>query len=154
MKIPPNLRWKADGHTLGQGGQATVVSVVDTTDTLTGRYAMKALAPGKPAKAYERFAREVEAMKAIDHPHIARIVGHSAPRDEFQFCVIEYVEGSRPLKKLIGTGDNPFFRDALRALGFFQQLVSAIGAWEVAGVVHRDLSPANVLILPDGSISH
>lgn len=152
MKIPQSLRWRADGHTLGSGGQATVVSVVDATGELPGRYALKSLSAGKPSKAYARFAREVDAMKAVDHPRVARIFDHSSPSDSFQFYVMEFIEGARPLKKLIGTTANPFQRNALRSIRFFKQLATAIAAWEDAGIVHRDLSPANVLILPDDDI--
>jgi serine/threonine protein kinase len=77
---------------------------------------------------------------------------HSDPGDAFPFYVMEYIEGARPIKKLVGTSDNPFQGNALRALQFFQQLASAIHAWEQAKIVHRDLSPGNVLILPNGDI--
>jgi serine/threonine protein kinase len=152
MKIPDSLRWKADGQTLGSGGQGAVVAVTDKTGEHAGRFALKSLPLDKPAKAYERFAREVEAMKAVAHPNVARLFDHSAPGDAFPFYVMEYIEGARPLKKLVGSAENPFQGDALRSLRFFLQLASAIYAWEQAKIVHRDLSPGNVLILPSGDI--
>lgn len=152
MKIPDSLRWKADGQTLGSGGQAVVVSVIDKEGKHSGRYALKGLSPGKPEKAYERFAREVEAIKALRHPNVVRIIDHSEKADPFQFYVMEYIEGAKPLKKFITSKENPFHGDALRSLRFFIQLASAIHAWEEAKIVHRDLSPANILILPNGDI--
>lgn len=40
---PRNARWKRTSRTLGQGGQAQVVVVVDSTGTLQGEYALKVL---------------------------------------------------------------------------------------------------------------
>jgi serine/threonine protein kinase len=51
-------------------------------------------------------------------------------------------------------GKNPYQGDALQAVDFFIQLAEAIRACEAAKakVVHRDLSPGNVIIAPNGSI--
>lgn len=152
MKIPTSLRWKATGDTLGQGGQATVFAVTDSDDQFKGVFALKALSRGKPAKAYERFAREVDAIYSIHHPAIINIVDHSSPDSDFPFYVMERHEGSRSLKRLLGTDDNPFFKNPRKSLALFLQILSAISACEEREIVHRDLSPANVLVLPDESI--
>ena len=151
MKIPIDLRWKATGRTLGQGGQATVVEVQDSRDEHPGNYALKGLASGKPAKAYERFVREIDALRSITHPGIIRVVDHSVPDCDFHFYVMELLEGVHPLKKLLGTPHNPYFGDVLASLSLFIDLLSAIEACEKAGIVHRDLSPSNTLILPNKS---
>jgi len=148
MKLPESIRWRSTGRTLGQGGQATVVEVEDKQGEFSGRYALKGLARGKPRKAYERFSREVDTIKSLSHPNIIRIVDHSKPEADFQFYVMELVEGAVPLKKLIGTQENPFFENALAGLGLLGDLISAIAACEEKGIIHRDLSPANVLVTP------
>lgn len=152
MKIPATLRWKPAGQTLGQGNQGTVTIVKDEKDEFAGQYALKALASGKPRPAYERFVREIAATKAIDHPAIVRIVDHSAQDDSFQFYVMPYREGSS-LKSLLNGAANPYFRQPLAALDLFQQIADGIRACEQAKLVHRDLSPANVLVHPDQSIT-
>lgn len=152
MKIPATLRWKSTGTTLGQGGQAAVVQVHDGRDEYAGDYALKGLAKGKPAKAYERFAREIEAIQRLHDPSIIRIVDHSQPSDDFQFYVMEFVEGATPLKRLLNSTENPFAARPLAAVALFTQLIHAISVWSEAGIVHRDLSPANVLILPDNKL--
>lgn len=68
MRIPDSTRWKATGRTLGQGGQAAVFVVTDKENEFAGEYAFKAVSPGKPKKAYERFAKEIEATKSLDNP--------------------------------------------------------------------------------------
>jgi len=152
MKIPTTLRWKSTGKTLGQGGQATVIEVQDEEAEFEGQFALKAIAKDKPAKAYERFAREIEAIQRLSHPAIINIVDHSKPSDEFQYYVMEFIEGARSLKRLLGSNDNPFASNPLAAVGLFTELATAISVWSDAGVVHRDLSPANVLILPNNSL--
>jgi serine/threonine protein kinase len=67
---------------------------------------------------------------------------------------MELVEGAKTLKKILGLDDNPFYCDPLAALDFFSMICEAIYACENASppIVHRDLSPSNVLILPDATI--
>jgi serine/threonine protein kinase len=151
MKIPKNVRWKAV-ETIGKGGQATVVKVEDTLGEHGGYFALKGIAPGRTGKAYERFAREVEAIQRLDHPNIVRIVDHSIEDKAFNYYVMEFIEGARPLKRILGSPDNPFANDTIASLRLFSELVSAIEEWSKAGIVHRDLSPGNILLLPNNSI--
>lgn len=152
MKIPPALRWRATGTALGQGGQASVVEVTDETGSFSGKFALKGLSKGKPKQAYERFAREIEALKQIQHPSIIQIIDHSNPDDEFQFYVMELVEGAKSLKQILNSGKNPYYANSQKSLYLFIKMVEAIHAWSAIGIVHRDLSLGNVLVLPDGAI--
>jgi serine/threonine protein kinase len=153
MKIPDSLKWKHTGKTLGQGGQAQVLEVIDKTADSTQTYALKPLGKNKPKQAYGRFYREIQAIKCADHPYIIKIIDHSSEGDEFNFYVMDLVPGAVSLKSLIESENNPFFRDAAKALSFFIKLADAIYYWDSKlNIVHRDLSPANVLILPDGTI--
>lgn len=152
MKIPADLRWKSTGKTIGEGGQATVVQVRDDRGEHVGEFALKGLARDKPIKAYERFAREIEAIERLSHPAIIRIIDHSKPSDEFQYYMMELIEGATPLKRLLNSAKNLFSARPLAAVDLFTQLVEAIGVWSRAGIVHRDLSPANILILPNNQL--
>jgi serine/threonine protein kinase len=153
MKIPDSLKWKATGKTLGRGGQAQILEVVDKTSDSDHTYALKPLAKEKPHQAYQRFYREIEAVKRADHPNIIRIIDHSSEGDDFNFYVMELIPGARSLKSMIESGNNPFFRDPASALSFFIQLADAIYYWDTKlSIVHRDLSPANVMVLPDRAI--
>src|SRR6185295_353460 len=153
MKIPDTLKWKPTGKTLGQGGQGKVHEVTDKATDSQQTYALKALAKDKPAQAYQRFYREIEAIKRADHPNIIRIIDHSSEGDDFNFYVMELIPGALSLKSMIESGNNPFFRDPASALSFFIQLADAIYYWDTKlSIVHRDLSPANVMVLPDRAI--
>jgi len=152
MKIPPSLKWKSTGKTLGQGGQASVVEVTDETKEFSGTFALKGLSKGKPKQAYERFTREIEAIKQLQHPSIVQIIDHSNPTEEFQFYVMEFVEGVKSLKDILSSGENPYYADAQKSLQLFIQLTEAIHAWSEVGIVHRDLSLGNVLVLSNEAI--
>ena len=49
MKIPKESRWKSTGRTLGEGGQAQVQEIEDSSGEYMGKYALKVLAKGKPS---------------------------------------------------------------------------------------------------------
>lgn len=154
MKIPSDLRWVSTGKTLGEGGQAQVFLVQDKTGEFEGAWALKALKHVEPGQAYERFSREVTAIKKLQHPNIIRIVDNSSLDNKFQFYVMEYIDGARPLEKFIGAEANPFYGNPLRSLWLFEQICSALVACENCSpkIVHRDLSPSNILVKPDLTI--
>lgn len=154
MKIPKDIRWRPTGKTLGAGGQAQIQEVEDSSGEYSGKYALKALGDGKPHQAYERFYREVTAIKALDHPYVIKVVDSSSPDDVFQYYVMEFIEGARPLQSIFDSSSNPFFSNPLAAIDLFEKLAQAILACEKSDnkVIHRDLSPSNVLLIPDGSI--
>ena len=155
MKIPPSKPWLSTDRTLGSGGQGSV-QVVVSRDYQDGReYALKALSNQTSPQARARFRREIEVVRNLDHPSIVPIVDCSEPDDEFQYYVMEYYENARPLHKVISPGtSNPYHGNVLKSLDLFEQIVSAIGACEAANpqIVHRDIKPGNILVLPDESV--
>jgi serine/threonine protein kinase len=150
MRIPKDLRWEPTGQTLGEGGQAQVHLVKDTSGQLDGLWALKALKRAQPGQAYERFRREIAVMQEVRHPNIIRVVDHSADESDFQFYVMEYIEGARTLEKVVASQASPFFGNPVQALDLFRQICSALLGCEEnrPKVVHRDLSPSNVLVGP------
>jgi len=154
VKIPDSLRWRPTGVTLGSGGQA-VVHLVTRRDAADGpRAALKALRNVGSRQAKERFRREIEAVKRLDHPSIVKVLDQSEPDDPFQFYVMEYYDGARTLARVIFDGANPYHGKSLRSLGLYEQLVLAIRACGQAStpVIHRDINPKNILLLPDGGL--
>lgn len=152
MKIPKDIRWKMIRQ-LGRGGQCSVVAVSDEKGEFKGTYALKGLATGRTEKAYDRFAREINVIKKLDHSRIIKIVDNSAPTDSFHYYVMEYVEGAKTLKQLLSAHHyNPYHDNPMMAVRLFGQIVDAMIEWHKHKIVHRDLSPANILILPDYDI--
>jgi serine/threonine protein kinase len=154
MKFPENLRWELTGKTLGEGGQAQVFLVKDKNAEFDGVWALKALKRGEPGQAYERFCREISTIKNLRNPNIISVIDNSSPEDDFQFYVMESIDGARSLEKIIKDETNPYHGNPLRSLCLFEQICSALIACEKASpkIIHRDLSPSNILIKPDLTI--
>ena len=139
-------RWRLV-RDLGQGGQAIVCLVEDQRGELPGQYALKRIRGDGSPKAIQRLRREVDALKSIDHPGVVRLVDHSLLEDIHQFYVMEYVDGSRPLSKLLSSDSNPFRGSPVLALKFAIDILSALDCCHRQGILHRDLSPSNILIV-------
>lgn len=155
MVIPSHLEWKQVGDPIGSGGQGTVYRVIRESDPENER-ALKILNPDASTEARVRFQREMETVSKIPHPSIIEVFEYSKSQDDFQYLVTEYHEGAQTVEEkcLVTPESNPYHGNVLKSLDLFEQVIQAIRACELADepVVHRDISPRNILILPDDSI--
>ena len=89
-------RWQlTSSPPLGTGGQGTVFRVIDIRGEYPGEYALKRVL--NPER-HDRFEREIEAIKTIQHPNVVRLIDHSAltaasGEVEKQFLVTPIAEG-------------------------------------------------------------
>lgn len=131
---------------LGDGGMGEVFVAEDTR--LHRRIALKVL-PRVLATDPERrlrFAREAQAVAALNHPNIVTI--HSVEEvDGTPFLTMEMVEG-QPLSELIPRGGMPL--STLLAVGI--GISDAMAAAQQRGITHRDLKPANVMLTREGRV--
>ena len=132
MNIWESVPWERKGEPLGSGRQGNVHLVVRKEEPEGPRFALKKLNKTDSEKARQRFQREIEAVKSLDHPNIIRVIDHSKKDDEFQYYVMEYHEGAETLADSIFSPCNPFHGDVLRSLDLFEQI--GIGYWRVRGV--------------------
>jgi serine/threonine protein kinase len=92
-----------------------------------------------------RFGREVELLSRLSHPGIPRLLDQGvlclAPRAEYAFLVMEWVEGT-PLYAW-AEQHAPSYREVCQVLA---RLARALEAVHAAGAVHRDMKGDNVLI--------
>lgn len=132
---------------LGSGGTAAVFAA---DDTLTGeRVALKLLHPHlaeDPAR-WDAFFEEVHAAQAIEHPNIAGIVDAGAVDDGTPVVWIA-------VELAVGTTLGDLVRehgplDTARARIVGERVLAALAAAHAEGVVHRDVTPANVMVDPD-----
>ncbi|MFI2364443.1 serine/threonine-protein kinase [Promicromonospora sp. NPDC019610] len=109
--------------------------------------AVKVIHPGLAAgdEFRVRFAREVEAARAVGGYHTAEVVDADAYADR-PWMATAYVPGPS-LHEVVQRG-GVLDVEAVRALG--AGLVGGLEAIHAAGLVHRDLKPANVLLTADG----
>jgi serine/threonine protein kinase len=91
----------------------------------------------------ERFIRESTLAAAIEHPHILPVYDAGAV-DGVLYLAMRYVDGY-DLRSLLER-EGPL--DADRAVFLAAQVGAALDAAHSAGVIHRDVKPANVLIAP------
>ncbi len=88
----------------------------------------------------KRFEREMRVLARLSHPNIAGL--HSAIHSEKQMILLmEYVEGET-LESMLAVGRLPIDT----GIGFIKQLLLALQYAHQQGVVHRDVTPANVII--------
>ena len=138
-------KWKVLG-TIGEGGQAQVYRVVDSTDQTPGQFALKPLRNCADETLRNRFEQEVSATLAIEHPNILRIYESELAVDR-PYYVAEYCEGESLDKAEAGR----FFGDIRRATEVLLPVIDALIAAHERRVYHRDVKPANILFRRDGT---
>ncbi|MEM9189242.1 MAG: serine/threonine-protein kinase [Myxococcota bacterium] len=127
---------------LGEGGMGTVFLARDPT--LERLIALKVLRPevASTPRARARLIREAKALARLSHPGIVTVhdVGRDGDRD---FIAMEFLDG----KSLDGVlHDGISFPRLCEIAG---SVASALAAAHDAGVLHRDVKPANVMVLED-----
>lgn len=100
----------------------------------------------------ERFRREAYAAARLTHPNIVAIydTGHDSTQDgsDSHYIVMEYCSRGALDALLRSEGS----LEPAKALAIASTVCAALGYAHRAGVIHRDVKPANVLIAADGSL--
>jgi len=93
-----------------------------------------------------RFLREAQILVEINHVHIARFFEFFRHEDGTFFMAMEFVEGERIDQRLKSKGR----LSEAELLPIFRQVCSAIAEAHRLGIVHRDLSPDNIILVKRG----
>lgn len=142
---------------LGGGGMAEVfLASTIGAEGFSRRVAIKRVLPGfsdNPAFA-QMFVAEAQISSRLVHPNIVSVLDFDRGSDGGLFLVMELVDG-KDLDALVGTGMIPIpamifaISEVLRGLGYAHDLPTGT---DVRGVVHRDVSPHNVLLSWEGAV--
>jgi protein kinase-like protein/uncharacterized protein DUF4384 len=131
---------------LGEGSFGVVYLAHDAR--LDREVALKFLRPQafSEPQAKERFLREARSLAAVVHPNVV-VVYDLGEIDGSPYLSLERIEGTTLREALSGA---PFSVAETVAVG--RALLSALAAIHAAGVVHRDVKPANVMLARDGRV--
>lgn len=132
---------------IGVGGMAVVYKAYDSIEDRT--VAVKILKEEFVANEefLRRFKNESKAISVLSHPNIVKVFDVSFG-DLIQYIVMEYIDGIT-LKEYIERQGSLRWKDAVH---FTIQILRALQHAHDKGIVHRDVKPQNIMLLPDGTI--
>ena len=128
---------------LGEGGMAVVYLAWDPR--LERHVALKIMSKTLAAdtRFQQRFIRESKLAAALWHPNIVPVFAAGEAKGVL-YLAMQYVQGT-DLKELLRTEGR---QDIERSLSIVGQVGSALDAAHDNGLIHRDVKPANILIVP------
>ena len=130
---------------LGIGGMGEVYKVLHLhLNAIRVIKLMRTSIAGEPG-ADDRFIREARLATRINHPNVAALYDFSTLDDGSRYMVWEYIEGTN-LHELIETRGPLSPRYAARLA---IEALQGLDAIHRAGIVHRDISPENIMICRD-----
>lgn len=132
---------------VGRGGMGVVY---EAKNRLSGaRVALKTILPRhlENPRTAERFIREITLVRSLNHPNIVAVFDVGQEQGAL-FFTMEYLDGTTLRHMLQGKG-----RLSLeQAAWVLRGIADALAYAHEKGIVHRDLSPENVMILRNGSL--
>ncbi len=132
---------------IGVGGMAVVYKAYDNVEDRI--VAIKILKDEfvSNEEFIRRFKNESKAIAVLSHPNIVKVFDVSFG-DLIQYIVMEYIDGIT-LKEFIERQGSLRWKDAVY---FTIQILKGLQHAHDKGIVHRDVKPQNIMVLPDGTI--
>ena len=130
-------------------GQGAMGEVHRARDTILGRFvAIKTMSAGigQNDELRKRFHREAQSAARLNHPNIVTLYDFGEDQGKI-FMAMELLEGS-DLKDVIKLGGLSLDDK----LDLMEQICDGLAAAHAASVIHRDLKPPNIHVLPDGKV--
>ncbi len=131
---------------VGQGGMGAVYKARQTS--MDRIVALKVLLPKhvKGKDGVERFIREARTLAKLNHLNIVRGIDAGVSNGIYYF-VMEFVDGDPVSRRLRLEKTLPW----KEALSIVRQTAAALEHAAHHGLIHRDVKPANIILMPDGT---
>jgi serine/threonine protein kinase len=120
--------------------QLAAIKIVNKIDLLKSRVSLKSM-PAHSEQVLLSLEREIVVMKLIQHPNIIHLYDVWETSTEL-YLILEYVEGGELFEHLCEKGR----LSTSEALGYFQQIITAMDYCHRFNIAHRDLKPENLLL--------
>jgi serine/threonine protein kinase/cytochrome c-type biogenesis protein CcmH/NrfG len=136
-------------ESLGQGGMGVVYQAYD--EVLKCNVAIKMIRDTPDPMALQLFHRECEVLSGLNHPNIVPILDLGEFEQDGQmhpFFVMPLLPGSTLDRMIKGAGQLTI----QRSVDVLTQVCRGLGAAHEKGLVHRDLKPGNIFVMPDDSV--
>ena len=134
--------WELTGL-IGEGGQSTIYFGKKNSKSAAIKIIRKEFLHNQ--KSVDRFFTEIKNLEMLAHPNIARVLEVS---DSGTFVAIEYVDGPN-LEEYLHNFGPLNFEDWLE---FAQSMASTIEYCHSKGIIHKDISPTNIVLGPIGPV--
>jgi len=132
---------------LGHGGAGTVYLGERADRQYSAQVAVKVVeGAALNAEIGRRFKAERQILASLNHQNIARLIDAGETQDGYPYLVMEYVHGE-PIDKYCD-------RKKLNVEERIDLMLKVCGAIQYAHqnlIVHRDIKPGNILVMPDGT---
>ena len=143
-RLPVSARYEFEAP-LGTGGMGTVYRALDRrTNTLVAIKVLKFKQNENPT-LHQRLAREFKAASELEHPNIVQALAFESD-GELSYLVYELVEGGTVADRIEKHGCLP--EDI--AIRIITQIAQALQYAHDHHVIHRDVKPDNIMLLPNG----
>jgi serine/threonine protein kinase len=113
--------------------------------------AIKVLSPqlSKSAQALRALQQEAAKGRCLAHPNIVRFIDLDRD-DDLYFIVMEWLDGETLAHRLDSSDGKPM--DVEHAIVIVKKIARALDYAHRCGIVHADVKPGNIMILPNGSV--
>lgn len=137
---------------IGQGGFGAVFEAEH--ESIGQRAAIKVLDPKHSGerKTTERFLNEARATGIIRHPGLVKVYDYQKTSEDLVCLVMEFLEGESLEKCLSRLRPKKERMPVARAVEIIRQVASALEAVHAAEIVHCDLKPDNIFLVPDQAV--